>query len=1512
MAQTAARSKLGQERRTAFLNTHNRDTPFATPPHVMIPKSLSDSIESMDQGFRHPNNIQSDVIESFKAANDQISKTPILANLLDQDSESPEPPPPSMLSALLGDNPAPNAGHKPKKPRKRRITSDAKSPGTGKSPKRKMSEDDVNRDFPGSMDVDFDGNIQGNSHQLHRSGNTSSGSQTPNEDFGVQESHVSRLASTLDNIIKAESKNYPGSHPQMDPQETGTYINEVNEKDVTRIKEENGGEGVPIKTEPSSSSYSSHSSKGLQSSLVALLNDNPDEPGSTGSGTPPNSVVTPQAGSYGGRISQSKHVATNSSKNSLVSPQGLPTPASAGLTTQITTKSTSLNSNRKSLSKNDSYEYNCDPSPKDITSTSNSLLAKIISDWPEGSESGRRTSQSSSSASQASGSSGSSGVHSKSSSNVDKKFPEERSNSSKGSDSWEDRVTMKEKVKRERTKEDHDGSNTNNSSSGSSSKPPQEREKLGITFKLNIKDQTATAIVKASPSRDSPHHGQDGETGRGSSKDSSSSSKSSKEFKTVKASPARIYDLVDDSPTNLARTMLVATDGKPGSPSIRIKKIRHEGSSSEKKRKSNKHGDISDMGKRKKEDGKKDKSSGKRRKVYEGSSEFSDSKSVSNLKYSLEKGSTSTSIKITSASGKLVQSSSKSSSTNRSSSKPSLPCRPSSLLKTHMSEKSSKSGRALTSKTMMRSKSESQVMKMGDSKLNKTPTIKLKPLVIPGSSTTVTLPNTKTASTAPVPRNSTDPMAAVAAAALAKGKPQIKSRKNLTAVIDKLTKQQNTPGSGPGGLGIPRRESPTPPFKKDPIAEKNKLEAIRKEIIRAGNKPSTPTKELYKSSQRKDQSFSLDKVDRKNDHINRSSLQSSNSLQKSSSKLPSNNTTKIGLMSKVSSSGGISSQNSSSGDGSSSKSSLSKDYSSSSSMSNSKSTSSGLSGSSSSNSESSNKSKSLSSMSSSSSNLSSVHHGSSDSYNPRTDSTESNRRETNLHKDSYRDSHSSKDSFKDSHNSLSYKEGHSSKDGHRDFHSREGSHKESHVSKDSQKESSQMTSLPSSSTTQTSSSVPTSYSSLSSSSSSSSTSTPVSNTTHVKDSTAKESSLSSASTSEKSRSSSSSSSSKANKLEDHGDRTQSRHFLDAVTKIEHSSSSGSHKDGERKSNSRSAGENSRSESSRGQENSRSESSSARSENSRNDSNPDRESSSVSSTNSGSDKSSKPNGQISNHGSRTYDGRPVDPRLYKDENLVSGPRQESSRLPNAELVNGSASSSTVSNSSAVSASSGSKSSSSSSSSASGPSGSSGSNPVNHSSGVDAGSSSSSVAPPCSDKNRLMVLNSDLSNSEDKENKEDDKLFKAPTPKSVKSNSEGCDVVTERNEVKVRREKPILSPRSDVSSPDDGLVIDCPGTPGNRSVRSPGPKSNEKSSPNSVRSPGPMNSTSDSSTCRSPVSVVNKSPRSPSPRKPVNKSPAPSPNAKSPMMPRNSPLPAQHHSPCEIDDELMDAALMPYPP
>lgn len=122
-----------------------------------------------------------------------------------------------------------------------------------------------------------------------------------------------------------------------------------------------------------------------------------------------------------------------------------------------------------------------------------------------------------------------------------------------------------------------------------------------------------------------------------------------------------------------------------------------------------------------------------------------------------------------------------------------------------------------------------------DSKLYKTAMIKLKPVCVPASACLMTgtsrprgTQSVVVASCKPTLPNSI---------ALSKSKSLPKSGKgSLSAVIDKLTRQHSLPA---GGIGT------TVDSSFDRVSQQKDLyDAIRLEIIREGNKPSTPTKEI--------------------------------------------------------------------------------------------------------------------------------------------------------------------------------------------------------------------------------------------------------------------------------------------------------------------------------------------------------------------------------------------------------------------------------------------------------------------------------------------------------------------------------------------------------------------------------------------------------------------------------------------------------------------------------------------
>ena len=166
--------------------------------------------------------------------------------------------------------------------------------------------------------------------------------------------------------------------------------------------------------------------------------------------------------------------------------------------------------------------------------------------------------------------------------------------------------------------------------------------------------------------------------------------------------------------------------------------------------------------------------------------------------------------------------------------------------------------------------------------------------------------------------------------------------------------------------------------------------------------------------------------------------------------------------------------------------------------------------------------------------------------------------------------------------------------------------------------------------------------------------------------------------------------------------------------------------------------------------------------------------------------------------------------------------------------------------------------------------------------------------------------------------EDSIFKAPTPKA--SRRDEADN-SESRPSRLDKIKPIRSPCSNPSSPEDSLVIDCPGTPGSKSSKSPGSRSTNRSpvtvvnrSPVCPNATGPVGSGEMRSKSPATGIISNKlpPPQSPSTRKPIltNKLPPPaSPSPpKSPMMQHNSPVVVPNRqSPVEIDDDLMDEAI-----
>lgn len=182
------------------------------------------------------------------------------------------------------------------------------------------------------------------------------------------------------------------------------------------------------------------------------------------------------------------------------------------------------------------------------------------------------------------------------------------------------------------------------------------------------------------------------------------------------------------------------------------------------------------------------------------------------------------------------------------------------------------------------------------------------------------------------------------------------------------------------------------------------------------------------------------------------------------------------------------------------------------------------------------------------------------------------------------------------------------------------------------------------------------------------------------------------------------------------------------------------------------------------------------------------------------------------------------------------------------------------------------------------------------------------------------------SRDKSRVESD-VFKVPTPKTLTSeDDERCGsagVGRSCGETRSSGTRQIpASPLSDASSPDSGLIIDCEESPNHNSSK-PMPTSNATNAriPTPPILPSPkrvVELTGEQglgSLGRVSPSISSKATPSPSARTVKNSPSEPSSHTKPSPNSKNSPAPASPHpkeapvnSPCEIDDELMDAALM----
>ncbi|KAL3832553.1 hypothetical protein ACJMK2_024187 [Sinanodonta woodiana] len=151
------------------------------------------------------------------------------------------------------------------------------------------------------------------------------------------------------------------------------------------------------------------------------------------------------------------------------------------------------------------------------------------------------------------------------------------------------------------------------------------------------------------------------------------------------------------------------------------------------------------------------------------------------------------------------------------------------------------------------------------------------------------------------------------------------------------------------------------------------------------------------------------------------------------------------------------------------------------------------------------------------------------------------------------------------------------------------------------------------------------------------------------------------------------------------------------------------------------------------------------------------------------------------------------------------------------------------------------------------------------------------------------NRDFAGSEifNRAEQENESVFKVPTPKSPSWEDKAADDI---ENIAVRRKprsvsKPILSPSSPCSSPENGLIIDYPPSPRHLQNKTNSPQCNiDPSTPSKI-----------------PVH------RSPSPIFYQHQSPMASPTITKDSS-NSNPGSVDYNSPCIIDDDLMDEALM----
>ena len=852
-------SRMGLERRQAFIEAHHAGGMPSVDRQLSLQSMagsysasanvssvvLAASVDAIIQGYSDPsppgdvNQLQHQLTPPT-LREDKASKNPMLASLLDQDTNSPETQQPSMLSQLLNNDAAPgNTGQgKQKKPRKRRSTSDVRSPGSsGRSPKRKPNEEDFSavREFP-SVDTDLSSHGS-NSYELpvglsqehqHINLQRLQQQQVAYGNSNQLESHVSRLASSVDNIIKQESKNLSGlphppglEMPQAPPYTHPPMVltNEVKQEhhvdiDTHSLTAKREGSHM-VGQVHAAQAPSNRLSKG--NSLADLLKtDSPTSEAEPMLAPPPLSASSSLPKKDLSMLSQTVNDRS----------------VGLGAKNHKSFDSALTNSNTKShdFKRSNSVEI-LDSPPAKVKTEGVKSVNMLVTKNSIGREKTKFTNDSKLEASNL---------------KLDDKqgSVKDRSRKEKRDDDQAPRLTLKLNTRDLTTKKElTPGADT----------PP-------------LKDpfDHARAITPKIPSRLS--------------------------FKEKFSGKEHIYDLGSDPEDagplpqlGHSRTSALPTESsKPSSPSVKIRKIKFEDAAKLLKRKSASKYDGEYPKKKRRErdcsDGRRDKI--KRKKIYDIDTEFgtkscdTSSKSTGSSPNLMSgkplENKLSTTIRISTVAGKLQVTPNPNSSLttqSKSSSKaggttPSPQGAKTLKTTTSTSKICRPSG---SSKQVSRSKIDPHGIGVNrvDSKLTtKTPTIKLKPLVMPSSTTTVTV-NTSTSKMSQSAGGGSTPNQSGSKSASTektgskcgtKPAPQKQRKGSLSAVIDSLKQKQQVPAGPPrmpSSLSqkiekIEKRNT----GRVDALSTKNKLDAIRKEILMAGQGPAKDLSS-FKSSQRK-------------------------------------------------------------------------------------------------------------------------------------------------------------------------------------------------------------------------------------------------------------------------------------------------------------------------------------------------------------------------------------------------------------------------------------------------------------------------------------------------------------------------------------------------------------------------------------------------------------------------------------------------------------------------------------